>query len=151
MKIPLTVGKLFPKEERFHPLAFVVIKPRKYPNIRMLANALVDTGSYVSSIAPRDIMKTRIPYKTLYPATPRYTRIGGFVLPAFDLGDATLFFRNEAGERVPIEAPMIKVLGIPPAREGIEHIPTILGTDFLEDNGFALFFNPSKREAYFEK
>jgi len=46
---------------------------------------------------------------------------------------------------------MINVIGIPPKVEGVEHIPTIIGTDFLEDNEFALLFNPSKREAYLEK
>lgn len=151
MKIPLTVGKLFPKEERLFPLAIVVIKPSKYPYIRMPTNALVDTGSGSTSIAPRDIIKTRIPYKTLRPASPRHIRIGGFILPVLDLGGATLIFRGEKGESISIETPMINVTGIPSKGEGIEHIPTIIGTDFLEDNEFALFFNPSKREAYLEK
>jgi len=80
MKIPLTVGKLFPKEERLFPLAPVVIKPSKYPFIRMPTNALIDTGSGSTTIAPRDIMKTRIPYRALRPASPRHIRIGGFIL-----------------------------------------------------------------------
>jgi len=151
MKIPLKVGTLFPREERTHPLVFMVIKLHKYPSIRILTNALVDTGSYISSISPRDILKTRIPYGALRPASPPSTRIGGFVLPVFDLDDVTLFFRNDVGERVSIETSAMKVLGVPPKREGIEHIPTIIGTDFLEDNGFTLVFNPSKREAYLEK
>ena len=68
-----------------------------------------------------------------------------------DLGGANLIFRDEKGESIPIETPMINVIGIPPKVEGVEHIPTIIGTDFLEDNEFALLFNPSKREAYLEK
>jgi hypothetical protein len=151
MKIPLAVGKLFPKEERFFPLAPVVIKPSKYPFTRVPTNALIDTGSGSTSIAPRDIMKTRIPYRALRPASPRHIRIGGFILPVLDLGGATLTFMGEKGESIPIETPMINVIGIPSKVEGIEHIPTIIGTDFLEDNEFSLLFSPSKREAYLEK
>jgi hypothetical protein len=151
MKIPLTVGKLFPKEERLFPLAPLVIKPSKYPFIRMPANALVDTGSGSTTIAPRDIMKTRIPYNALRPASPRHIRIGGFILPVLNLGGAALIFRDEIGENVSIETPAINVIGTSPKGEGVEHIPTIIGTDFLEDNEFALLFNPSKREAYLEK
>jgi len=50
-----------------------------------------------------------------------------------------------------IETPMINVIDIPPKGEGIEHTPTVIGTDFLEDNGFTLVFSPSKRGAYLER
>jgi len=151
MKIPLTVGKLFPGEERLFPLVFVVATPSKHPSIRIPTNALVDTGSGRSCIAPRDIIKTRISYKTLPPATPRHIRIGGSALPAFDLGSALLAFRDEGGAKAQFEVSAMNVLGIPLGKDGVEHIPTIIGNDFLEDNGFALVFNPSKKEAYLEK
>ena len=151
MKIPLTVGKLFPRDERMRPLVFVIIKPHKYPSIRMLVNALIDTGSSISTVAARDILKTRIPYTALPPAVPQVSRVGGFVLPVFELGGTNLIFRDEAGERVSFEIPTMKVLGVPHKREEVEHIPTIIGTDFLEDNGFTLIFNPSRKEAWLEK
>ncbi len=151
MKIPLTVGKLFPGEERLLPLVFVVVTPSKHPSIRIPTNALVDTGSGRSCISPRDILRTRISYKTLPPATPRHIRIGGLALPAFNLGSAILAFMDDKGEKAQLEVSAMNVLGVPPGKGGFEHIPTILGNDFLEDNGFTLVFNPSKKEAYLEK
>ena len=149
MKIPLRVGRLFPGEERLFPLAVVVVTPSKYPFIRIPTTALIDTGSPRSCIAPRDIVRTRISYKVLPPATPRHFRIGGLSIPAFSLG-AVIKFKDEKGEEVRLEVPAMNVLGVPP-KEGYEHIPTIIGTDFLEDNEFTLVFNPSKKEAYLEK
>lgn len=127
----------------------VVIAPSKYPHIRISTSALVDTGSPETCIAPRDILRTRIPYKTLPPATPRHLRLGGLVLPAFNLEDAKLTLIDEKGEKVQLEVPAMTVLGLPSNR-GFEHIPTIIGTDFLEDNRFTLVFNPYKKEAYLQ-
>jgi len=33
----------------------------------------------------------------------------------------------------------------------VQHIPSLIGNDFLEDQGFTLIFNPSNKSAYLEQ
>jgi hypothetical protein len=33
----------------------------------------------------------------------------------------------------------------------VQHIPSLIGNDFLEDQGFTLVFNPSNKSAYLEQ
>jgi len=35
--------------------------------------------------------------------------------------------------------------------EEVKHIPSIIGNDFLEEQKFALYYNPSGRIAYLER
>lgn len=150
MRIPLRVKRLFPGVERLFPLAhLIIIAPRAYAMIE----AVVDTGSPRTCVAPRDMEKMRsIRIETLPPSSPRYPGIGGFRFPAHSLKNVRLTFWDEKRNPVRIELQAIDVLGYP-ARdlERIKYIPTILGTDFLEDNGFALYFNPRDKIAYLEK
>jgi hypothetical protein len=149
MRIPLRVKRLFPRVERFAPVAPLIIKPR---GAYAMTEALVDTGSPRTTIAPRDLAKMRtIRVEALPPSVPRNSRIGGFVIPAYSLKDVTLTFWDEERNPVRVVLKAMDVLGFSTKAEGIEHIPTILGTDFLEDNKFALYFDPFNKVSYLER
>jgi hypothetical protein len=150
MRIPLRVRRLFPSVDRFFPLVDVIIRHRE---VIVRTEALIDTGSFRTTIAPRDVERMRtVRVEALPPSSPRYSRIGGFVIPTYSLENVRLTFWDEAKVPVRIEISAIDVLGFSTRDvDAIKHLPTIIGTDFLEDQKFALYFDPSGKTAYLEK
>ncbi|MGB2729059.1 MAG: hypothetical protein WBD09_11455 [Halobacteriota archaeon] len=148
MKIPLHLRKAYPGEERLFAYVPVTIRaPRIYGQI----NALVDTGSPRTVIAPKDAVKLKVPFKILPRSAPKDLRIGGVTLPAYSLKGILLGVIDENRTMKRIDMPMINVLNRPQQYKGeINHIPSILGTDFLEDNKLALYFDPYNKIAYLE-
>jgi hypothetical protein len=148
MIIPLRVKRFFPDIDRLFPIADVIVR---HGATLVRTEAFVDTGSFRTSIAPRDVERMRIRVETLPPSSPRHSRIGGFVIPTYSLKNVTLTFWDEAKKPVRIELSAIDVLGFPERVKGIEYLPTIIGTDFLEDQKFALYFDPSHKKSHLEK
>lgn len=150
MRIPLHIGKAYPGEERlfaFVPIAIRAVKYRVYGQVV----AVVDTGSPKTLIAPRDAVRLKVPFKILHRSNPKDLRVAGVVLPAYSMEGVLLGLTDENKAMVRINPTMINILNRPPQYKGeIKHLPSILGTDFLEDNKLALYFNPYDKIAYLE-
>jgi len=148
MRIPLIIRPAYPGEPRVYTFLTLAIRAMR---VNGQITAIVDTGSPRTLIAPRDATYLKIPFKILPPSSPKELRVAGFVLPAYSMKDVTLGFLDENKAMRRINMPIITVLGRPvPYRAEIEHLPSIVGTDFLEDNKFAFYFDPHNKISYLE-
>jgi len=80
--------------------------------------------------------------------------LAGYQFFRHPFGKATLTFRTEVGEIFRVELDPLYIL-VPTRTDrlmmrNLEHIPSIIGNDFLRTHGLALCFKPSKEEAYLE-
>jgi len=116
----------------------------------LMTEALIDTGCYKSSIAPRDVKRMNIPYSAFTQPVSRPVGLGGLKHFIHVAKGVTLSFRDEEGKSQRVELPEIDVLRSVGSEEEAKHVPTILGTEFLEKAGFSLFYNPKRKEAYLE-
>ncbi|MBI2141451.1 aspartyl protease family protein [Candidatus Woesearchaeota archaeon] len=113
----------------------------------------VDTGSPVTFISQSDAFRLHVPVTSL----PQlgHTKIGGSTYELRRIREIELLFKTEEEKLERITLPEFSVLiGTKKAVEEIQEansIPSLLGTDFLTINKLALYFNPSKGEAYLEK
>jgi len=149
MKIPLRIGKLFPDREWYFPILSLTIRLPKYRGF-LMTEALIDTGCYKSSIAPRDVRRMNIPYSAFPQPVSRPIGLGGLKHFIHIAKEVILSFRDEEEKSQRIELPEIDVLRCVGSEEEAKHIPTILGTEFLEQAGLSLFYNPKRKEAYLE-
>jgi len=116
-------------------------------------DALVDTGSPFTVLSTKDIMTSRLSIKTMQRGET--VSLAGFRFFDFPIKEPTLYFRDQDGKLLKIDLPLIGAL-IPTkidktTLDEVKHIPTILGTDFLEEQRFTLSFNPSGRIAFLER
>jgi len=94
----------------------------------------------------------RVPIKSIRRGEP--VSLAGFRFLKSKLGKASLTFRVSTENAIRLEVPNLGVL-VPTKMsrkilKDIQHIPSIIGNDFLEDHRFTLFFNPSQKIAYLE-
>jgi len=137
-------GKLFP----FVTLVLVA----KRPAITRPMVALIDTGSPFTVLSPKDVMSSRLPITRMQ--SGETVGLAGFRFFNHPIKNVTLNFRTEEGKRLEVSLPSIGAL-IPTKIDKktlgeVKDIPSILGNDFLEDQKFALYFNPSTQTAYLE-
>jgi len=112
---------------------------------------IVDTGSPRTVIAPKDAVKLNAPFKIMPRSSPKELRVGGVILPSYSLKGVLIGLIDENGEMKKIDLSMINVLNRPRQFKGeINHIPSIVGTDFLENNKLSLHFDPYNKMAYLE-
>jgi hypothetical protein len=68
------------------------------------------------------------------------------------LENASLYLLDEIGNVVRIDLPKVSVLWPTKGKpEEFDHIPSVLGCDFIAHEEFQLHFNPSKMTAFLEK
>ena len=148
MKIPLSIRMRYDQPQ---PFAFICLRSHKYRIRPMPIWVLVDTGSPWASITPDDAMKLNIPIFALKVDT-KYPSIifAGDKFRRLILPDVSLMIRDETEKTITFNLPSVSVLSptkkIPP--EKFRGIPSVLGTDFINTEGFCLHFNPSKKEAF---
>jgi hypothetical protein len=114
------------------------------PHIFAPIRAIVDTGSPITLIGSSDMKRMRISKIQLKKLIGKLKpiNIGGGQISTKILEDARLRFGENAEIEMPVEFPM----------EGREepNQPSLLGVDFMLKTKAKLFFNPDKKEAYFE-
>jgi hypothetical protein len=148
MRIPLTVGNFYSNRKVVFANFFLRI-----PSMRVAhaLSAVVDSGSPFTSISTRDALALSIPIKTL--DREQTTYLAGFTFYGKSVR-GTLFFRDEANNVVKFEHD-IRIL-IPTKFDRItigqvQDIPSLVGTDLIEDAKLTLVYNPSALLAYFEQ
>jgi hypothetical protein len=80
--------------------------------------------------------------------------LAGYHFFNHQIKDATISFRTESDELFKVNLPTVGSL-IPTkldkkTMDGVKHIPSIIGNDFLEEQKLALYFNPSIRAVYLD-
>lgn len=141
MKISLDVKKTHKKSAGVRPFTNISIKSSRY---RIYGNieVLIDTGSEITTISPRDITKLHIPLKIMKQENPLYSKIAGFKLPTFRLKTIDIKFITEENKLHTINSSHVDVLVANNIKKEFSHIPSIIGTNFLEFNKLTLYFNP---------
>lgn len=124
----------------------------KNPRIRCRTLALVDTGSPYTGISPRDVLRSRIGTKP--PKQAETIGLAGFKLFKRDLRNTTITLPIEGRKTMSFQFDDMcafyptktdsKIMG------KIQAIPSLMGADFLETHGIALYFNPKAERAYLE-
>lgn len=157
MKIPLRVGKVFSRQEA--PSSILSMRIRKEhvrPPIYGTVSALVDTGSSATHLSYKDTKGLNIQINRLPKAHARPITIGGCIFKGKILEDVIITLTKENKLPYVMKIPKMIVVGQPTEfigkrKESYKILPSIIGTDFLEEHNFALYFNPSEKKAYLEK
>ncbi len=117
-----------------------------YGNIRFV----IDTGSSNSFISEADAGRIRSPITKLMEEKEIIGRsITGEGIGLLKLRDVSLTFLDEEKRNKTLIYKVFKI-GLVLKSGKYKILDSILGTDFLLENGFQLVFNPSKRIAYLE-
>ena len=137
MKIPLDVKKTHKKSAGVKPFTNISIKSSRY---RIYGNieVLIDTGSDITTISPRDIYKLQIPLKIMKQKNPLTIKIAGSKLPRFKLENVDIKFITEEKKIHTINSSQVEVLVANNIKKEFSHIPSIIGTNFLELNNLIL-------------
>lgn len=133
------------------PAPFVTFFIRT-PHISKLVDAVVDTGSPVTVLSTNDILSTRMSITNMQSGETVF--VAGHRFFNHPIKDVTMNFRTESDELFKVNLQTIGSL-IPTKTDkntmnDIKAIPSIIGTDFLEDQKLALYFNLSARIVYIE-
>ena len=117
---------------------------------------MIDTGSPKTIISAGDAIKLNIPFTNLQSTAP-LTGLGKGRTPMLLMNNFMFSIRDSDGKPNNFDMPFL-VADVPRIRnEGQEklinatRIPTLIGMDFLELNGFDLFVSINKNVAYLEK
>jgi len=150
MRVPLHVGKAYPGEERLFAFVSLMVRSLEYRVYGQVV-AIVDSGSPRTVIAPKDAIKLNVPFKILPLSSPKELRVAGVILPAYCLKDVLIGLIDENRTLIRIKMSEMTVLNRPQQFRGeINHIPSIVGTDFLEDNKLAFHFDPYNKVAHLQ-
>ena len=148
VRIPCHVRK-FVRERLFPFVPFTVRSPRFFGIIE----ALIDTGSPFTVLSTMDALKLKVPIKRM--RRGESVSLAGFRFFNYPIKNPSIRFRTEDAKSLKIDLPKMGVL-VPTkidkkTLQDVKHIPSIIGNDFLEDQRFALYFNPTAKVAYLER
>lgn len=148
MRIPLTVESLYEERNGAYGTFFIQIPAMR---VARSVSAVVDTGSPFTSISPKDAITFGLPIKNWMKG--ELVLLAGFRFYRHAL-EATLTFKDEGGKLVRFRQSVIIL--VPTKLDAsslsqMQAIPSLIGTDFIEDYGFTFVFTPDSKETYFEK
>lgn len=148
MRIPLSVQNFYSGRKVVFANFFIRI-----PSMRVSRQhtAVVDSGSPFTAISTRDALAFGLPLKHWQSGT--VTRLAGSKFYKHDL-EGTLSFRDSEDKIVQFRSDLIAL--IPTKTDEVtlrevQDIPSLIGTDSLEDNSLTFVYNPSTLTAYFER
>ncbi len=147
MRIPLSIENFYSDRKVVFAHFFLQI-----PSMRVTRalSAVVDSGSPFTSIATRDALSMSLPIRSF--DRDLLTQLAGFKFWGKNV-KATLSFRD-AESKVVRFTHTIRIL-IPTKLDEVtirevQDIPSLIGTDFLEDNKLTFVYSPSAPIAYFD-
>jgi len=149
LRIPLSVRNFYSGRKVVFADFFIQI-----PSMRVARahSAVVDSGSPFTSISTRDAIDFGLPIK--HTQGEEITQLAGFKFYSHFL-TATFVFRDAEQKPFRFTGQKVRVL-IPtkldkPTLREVQDIPSLIGTDFIEDNRLTFVYNPSTLTAYFER
>jgi len=135
------------------PFAYVVVYAPQYRIRGKRIRLFLDSGANDSIICETDAKLIGVNYRRL-DKPKKFRGVAGCAINGYRLNDVILRFRDEEDNVISINFPEIYALYCiqkdKKAIEASKGFPSILGVKFLLDNQFSLFFDPSKKIAYFE-
>jgi len=147
MKIPLLITRdiISKNKKRIFAKLKVHLSCRR-PYFWDYITFLVDTGASKTCISQTDAEILEISYKSLKEVEPENRPIGvGGPVDAYYLRHITL--RCKADNK--LFSTLLKEVYV--LSDTPKETMSLLGTDFIDDNGFTLYFSPKKDKAYFER
>lgn len=111
----------------------------------------MDTGSPYTSISPRDALSWHLPITHWQKGETVY--LAGFKFYRHPL-EATLSFKDSDARVVKFRSSVVVLVPTKIDRTTLaetQSIPSLVGTDFIEEQGLTLVFTPHSLQAYFEK
>jgi hypothetical protein len=115
---------------------------------------MIDTGSPETFMSEEDAIKYRIPIDSLEFSKPAYG-LGGGTFNLHKLTGVTLSFLDESKNiiRVMLQSMQVSLSLRKDERSRFisKTTPSIIGTDFLKNNGFAFYLDMAGNVAYLEK
>jgi hypothetical protein len=148
VRIPLSVEKFY--EERKLVFASVFVRLSAGHGARGIS-AAVDSGSPFTAISTRDALAFQLPISSWQKGEMTY--LAGFKFYRYIL-DATLSFKDDQNRIISFKQ---KVAVLVPTKlnkssiEEVQNVPSLIGTDFLEDHKLKFIYEPYTMTAYFEK
>jgi hypothetical protein len=114
------------------------------PHFLGRVNFLIDTGATITSFIEEDVKKLKISYNSLKKVDQPPIGISGKV-EAYEIKKVSFKCRSDEGI-YKTNLPLIYALKGTP-----KGIPSLLGTDFIDNNGLKLMCSPSEDFGFFEK
>lgn len=114
--------------------------------------ALIDTGSPFTVLSSMDALRLKLPITTMRSGNP--VSLAGFRFLNHPLGKVHLNFKTEEGQYFSLDIGMGVLIPTKIDKQtlqDVQHIPSLIGNDFLEDQKFTLNFDPSNKLAYLER
>jgi hypothetical protein len=114
-------------------------------------SGIVDTGSPYTSISPTDAITFGLPISNWQKGEMVY--LAGFKFYRHPL-EAILTFKDTNSKLSRFRCQVMVLVPTKMDRgtlDEMQYIPSLVGTDFIEDQGLKLVFDPKSSEAYFEK
>ena len=150
LKIPLQIRK-FVAEQKMLFLPVLLHHKLVSGNVQFL----IDTGSPFTVLSPREGIRFRYQLKELSRKPSAVVQLAGFKFKRFPLNDSVTFtFIDETGTPQSTNYSNLQLLSPTKVDERTlkecQHIPSIIGIDFLEDKGITLIYNPSRNSAFLE-
>jgi len=140
MKIPLAVSQIG---------RITTVISIQAPRCFGFVSFVIDTGSPYTFLSERDAEKLKIPLKELE-TDKKLIGLGGKPFELLFFRHGKFNFRTEEGTIHSI-CWSIRLRNYAEQQKYREELPSILGTDFIKDNKFVLYYNPSRSIAYFER
>ena len=127
------------------------MQPRSFGHLE----AFIDTGAPKTILSASDAERLRIPFSSLQ-KTSSIVGFGRSSIPALGMEKFSIVIRSEDGKSKNFSIPLV-VPDVPTMRhqnqDMLNHaftIPTLIGMDFFERNGFKLFMDIKGNYAYLE-
>jgi len=148
VRIPLVVDKLFVDRKAAYATFFIRIQAMR---VARTAVGVVDTGSPYTTISPRDAFTFNLPISNWQKGET--VSLAGFVFYRHPL-DAILSFKDADRKLVHFKTNVAVLVPTKIDSQTIskmKDIPSLIGTDFMEDQSLSLFFDVHSDTAYFER
>lgn len=122
----------------------------QYPHILAPVRFYVDTGSPQTLLSDQDVKRINFPTRNL--DFNKTSLIGGTSIAIADVGRVTLYFKTDDGKTWTYKPSKFYISQSKRSgKHSNPYYPSVLGTDFIEENKFKLVFDPSKNIAHLEK
>lgn len=131
---------------------FAMVKASHYRLGMTYVKFIVDTGSNRSMIGYGEVDRLNLPQSRLTFSEVSY--IGGGSLKLHRLDDVTLILDEQQNQTIRLKTQCL--FAATPTKQNesermrAKSIPSIIGLDFLAEQGIGLYCNPSRKEAYLE-
>lgn len=131
---------------------YAMVKAAQYRLGMAYVKSIIDTGSNRSMMGYGEIDRLNFPQARLSFSEMSY--IGGGSLKLHRMDDVVLIMDDEENQTIRLKTQ--RLFAATPSKQNdwerlrAKSIPSIIGLDFLAEQGIGLYCNPSKKDAYLE-